>query len=68
MRTTKYLFGIEPSELDDLKYWEALDYKLAKGWELFIELYTNQHDPERLFYVNKAVEFTRQLKKERDEH
>lgn len=67
MKSTKYLFNIEPEELDDLTYWDALDYKLAKGWDLFIDLYNNKHDPERLFYVNKAVEHTRELKEERDE-
>lgn len=67
MKSTKYLFNIEPEELDDLNYWEALDYKLKHALELFGDLYTSKRDDVRLFHVNKAIEKTRELKEERDE-
>ena len=41
MKTTEYLYGIQPEELDHMDYWIALRYKLEKGKELFNYLYLN---------------------------
>ena len=67
MKTSEYLYGINPEELDDITYWNALRYKIEKGTELFRELYTSNNDNHRLFYVNKAMLHTRKLLEERDE-
>ncbi len=67
MKTTEYLFGFPPEDLDNYHYWDALQYKLDKGITLFRKIYISGEDPDRCFWVNKAVEHTRDLLKERDE-
>ncbi len=65
MKTTKYLYDITPEELDGHTYWSGLDFKLKKATELFRELYVANKDGDRMFYVNKAMEHTRELIEER---
>ncbi len=67
MKTTKYLYGIEPESLDNMGYWEGLRYKITNGISLFRHLYKSGKDQDRCFWVNKAVDHTRELLKERDE-
>ncbi len=67
MRTTEYLYGIKPSELDSHTYWSGLNFKIKEGTNLFRELYKSKEDNERLFWVNKAIEHTRKLINERDD-
>ena len=68
MKTTEYLYGIQPTELDNKFYYEALEYKLDKGSQLYRELYPNSKDKEtndRIFFVLKALDHTRELLEER---
>jgi len=67
MKTTEYLYGIKPEELGDKMYWDALEHRITNGMKLFKELYTSGRDQERCFWVNKAIEHTRELLRERDE-
>lgn len=69
MKTTEYLFGINPEELDNKFYYEALDYKLQKAKELYNKLYDSgkkdHKTRDRMFYVLEAVDHTRKLIEER---
>lgn len=65
MKKTKYLFNIEPEELDGLEYWDALRYKLEHALVLFKRLYETKEDTDREFWVSKAIKHTRDLLDER---
>ena len=64
--STEYLYGIKPEELVDLKYYDALKFKLDSAHKIFRELYIEGKDPDRVFWVDKAVNHTRRLIQERD--
>ena len=66
MKTTQYLYGIEPVELENKFYLEALKYKLESGMKLHKEIYLSNssygsEEHNRLFYVQKAIAHTRKL-------
>jgi len=68
-KTTQYLYGINPSELENKFYKEALQYKLESGRHLHMKLYneTKAYGDEthrRLFYVQKAIQHTSMLLEE----
>ncbi len=69
MKTTQFLYGINPSELENKMYFEALIYKLEAGKKLFRKLYytKNRSDKQniRYHYVTKAINHTRELLEER---
>ena len=71
MKQTNYLYGIEPSELDNKMYFEALSYKYDEGTKLFRKLYLNSERTEeedvQMFYVAEAQKFTKKLLDERYE-
>ena len=66
--STKYLFNIDASELSNKFYEEAIRYKIDAGAKLYRELEfkekKNFKERERLFYVTKALDFTRDLLEE----
>ena len=68
MKSTQYLFGIDASELSNKFYEEAIRYKIDAGAKLYRELESKQgldfKERERLFYVTKALDFTRDLLEE----
>lgn len=71
MKKTEYLYSIKPSQLDDLMYFKALEFKKASGERLFRELFFKHNptegDKERLFWVRKAQDHTQKLLDERYE-
>ncbi len=71
MRTTQYLYGINPSELENKMYFEALQYKHEAGKKLFKDLYYTKNRDEkqeiRYHYVIKAINHTKDLLEERTE-
>ena len=71
MRTTQYLYGINPSELENKMYFEALQYKHEAGKKLFKDLYytKNRSDKQEIRYhhVTKAINHTKDLLEERTE-
>ena len=71
MKTTQYLYGIEPEELDNKYYFEALKYKLEVGSKLYKSLYKikkqTKEESDRTFWVLDAIDHTRKLIKEREE-
>ena len=68
MKSTKYLFDIEAGEFENKFYTEVLKIKIEAGMKLFQELHgierPNFEERERLFYVTKALDFTRDLLEE----
>lgn len=71
MLGTKYLYNIEPEELDDKLYYEALSHKLHHAKELCNELYYNPRktylEQVQLFMVRKAIKHTIGLIEEKEE-
>jgi len=70
--TTQYLYGIQPNELENKFYYEALQYKLDAAKKLHVELYNLPHSYGdevhiRLFYVQKAINHTQNLLNEKTE-
>ena len=72
MRSTKYLYGIDPHELKGMEYEEALRYKYDSGTKLYGKLFKthgrtkheNQVRHDRMVHVAKANEFTKKLLEE----
>lgn len=67
MKKTEYLYDLNIDYLSKMLYYDALQYKLNCANRLYKKLHTSTEDPERLFYVWKAIEHTRGLLNERDE-
>tara|TARA_R110000772_G_scaffold29667_1_gene73976 strand:- start:34 stop:243 length:210 start_codon:yes stop_codon:yes gene_type:complete len=69
MKTTKYLYGIEPWDLEDKLYFAALKYKKEKGTRLYRSLFLNhertEEEEKQMFYVAKALRHTQKLLDER---
>jgi len=67
---TEYLYGIQPSELENKFYYEALAYKKEAGQRLLKALYLKDDRTEeegvRLFFVQKAINHTQSLLDERE--
>lgn len=65
--TTQFLYNVRPWELREMLYYDALNYKLLKGKELYYDLYTGAipNENDRLFWVGKALDHTRDLIAER---
>lgn len=61
MKSTVYLYNVEPSELSEMKYKDALEYKVKNGKILYNELWFSDRDPKRKFHVLKAVRHTEKL-------
>lgn len=64
--TTQYLYNINPKELIDMKYKQALEYKLFHAKELYHTMMlqkrnTSYNDDERSHYVWKAMIHTQKL-------
>ena len=67
--STEYLYGITPQDLEDMKYFEALEYKKQQGQKLYKSLYDmrrNEREDVRMHYVAKALKHTQKLLDERD--
>jgi len=69
MKSTQYLYGIDPSELENKMYFEAMQYKYDACTRLYRTLWLKEKRTEedniRLFHVQKAQEFTKELLDER---
>lgn len=69
MKDTNYLYGIDPKELENKFYFEALDYKRTAGLKLFKKLYfiekRSEDEAIRLYHVEKAIKHTERLLDER---
>ena len=59
MKTTQYLYGIEPSEFSDLNYVDAIVYKITAAHKLIHHLMYDFHysdrDDERANKVHSAI-------------
>ena len=68
---TQYLFGINPSELENKFYFEALQYKIDAAKKLHRCLYELRNptpcELDRKFYVIKALRHTERLMEDRYE-
>lgn len=71
MHSTQYLYGIDPAELENKFYFEALEYKRQSGIKLYRLLFLNHdrtdEEDKRMFYVEKALRHTEKLIGERNE-
>ena len=69
MKTTKYLYSIDASDLEGMEYYTALQHKLAAGTRLYRKLYLKadktKEEDDRMFYVAKAQRHTEKLLEER---
>lgn len=69
MKTTKYLYNIDPKELMGMEYFTALQFKYDSCTKLFKELFLKHdrtHDEDvRLYHVGRAQGFTKRLIKEK---
>ena len=65
MKTTEYLYGIQPEELKDMLYFDALKYKYDACTRLFRKLYLTDRKTDeqnlQLWHVTKAQEHTEKL-------
>ena len=65
MKTTEYLYGIQPKELKDMLYFDALQYKYDACTRLFRKLYLTDRKTDeqnlQLWHVTKAQEHTKSL-------
>jgi hypothetical protein len=74
MTTTEYLYELDPYDLMDMKYKDALELKIYKGKELVAKLITDietkrEYQPEkerRLAKVLSAIKFNERLLNEID--
>ncbi len=70
MKSTKYLFDIDASDLEFKFYFEALNYKQIAGRRLYRELYMienpTKEEEDRMFYVAKALKHTEDLLEDRE--
>lgn len=68
MKTTQYLYGIEPEEFKDLNYVDALVYKIRAAHKLIHHLMYDFHyttrDDIRAGKVHGAIKFNEGLLKE----
>lgn len=67
MKTTQYLYNLEPSVLADMPYKQAIQLKKQKASELLKELHQPgfmEQDDERIKAVYKAEKFNTQLLEE----
>jgi len=67
MKTTLYLYGIEPSEFADMHYNEALKYKVKCAKQLISSLYNEpfgHREDKRIDDIFEAIEFNERLLKE----
>ena len=67
MKSTQYLYGLDPKDIAELPHLKALKLKRTSGKNLYIELYKSGEDDERRFYVEKALRHTEVLIKEIEE-
>ena len=70
MKTTQYLYNIQPKILADMTYRKAIEYKLEKGKELvgrLLEPHYSERDDERCNAVYRAQSFNRKLLEELDD-
>ena len=65
MKNTQYLYGIEPKELENKLYFEALRHKRDSGVRLYRKLFLDHDKTEeahiQMFYVAKALKHTEKL-------
>lgn len=67
MNTTEYLYGIKPEVLSNMKYKEALEFKIQKGKEYIELLYKEPmetRDDRHITEIHKAMSFTKTLLEE----
>jgi len=65
MKSTIYLYGVQPEEFADMPYKEAIRFKHIKAKELHKKLFTSEiDDSKRQFYVFNAIKHTEQLLRE----
>lgn len=69
--TTEYLYGIQAKILENMLYFDALEFKLKSGQALY--MYLNNKSKVygdkihvRKFFVEKAIKHTRKLLAERN--
>jgi len=64
MKTSEYLYGVEGKVFTDMKYKQALYYKMVKAREIIRELQKTpfcNRDDKRINDILKAIEFNRML-------
>jgi len=67
MKTTQYLYDIDPVELTRLAYKDALEYKVSNGIKLLKQLatesrkYHTQELEDRYLSTEKAIQFNKEL-------
>ena len=64
MKTTKYLYDIEPQTFIHIQYHKALEFKIKKAKELLhklLEPEINDRDENRIDAVYNAIEFNKKL-------
>ena len=78
MKTTEYLYGIDPGELTGMNYVNAIGFKISSARLLLAELRMQANDSlgkeeeyrpvlERYLEVEKAIEFNNKLLRELEE-
>jgi hypothetical protein len=63
-KSTLYLYGIEPMEFEDMRYRDALEYRIAKAKELIGELQEvtfRERDDNRIRNCLKAIQHNEML-------
>ena len=74
MRTTEYLYELNIAVLEEMKYFDAIQYKANCAKKLWVKLEEESKlDPsfelhERKFYVWEAWGHNKKLLREREEH
>ena len=65
MKTTQYIYGIDPDELENKYYFEALQYKKEEGIKLYRKLFLKHNktedDTTQMFWVAKGLDHTEKL-------
>jgi len=67
MKTTLYLYDIEPTEFANMPYKQALEYKIKCAKQLILTLYDEpfgSREDKRIDDIFEAIEFNEQLLKE----
>lgn len=69
MHNTSYLYGLQPNELEDMFYFDALKHKKHMGTRLYRKLFLKHdkttEDETQMFWVAKALKHTEKLLEER---
>ncbi len=67
MKKTEYLYDLDPTLLKDMKYEDAIRYKILHANNLIarlMDVHWSGRDDERVSSVHKAIKFNEKLLKE----